>query len=214
VNDAGIARLSSHADPVTGAQIVREFELDPDTSRLRCTQIVTNTSASERVWFHWSRTLATGGGIVVVPLTRPSRFPNSYVMYGLDTSIDYLPDDPNVKVRDGFLEIVGAPKHPKLCLDSHAGWLAYIATSSLLFVKRFATFPDRMYGDIVAPTVSVWYYRDLLCELEPIGPEERLGPGESASYTEEWWLVPHEFPARRDALDPVEIAAAVRRVAT
>jgi hypothetical protein len=214
VDEAGIVRMTSQVDPVTGAQIVREFELDADSSRLRCTQTITNTSSSDRVWFHWSRTLVTGGGIVVVPLTRPSRFPNGYVMYGLDTSLDYQPDDPNIRVRDGLLEIVDTPRHPKLCMDSHAGWLAYLAESDMLFVKRFATFPDRMYGDIVAPTVSVWYYEHLLCELEPIGPEERLAPGKSASYAEEWWLVPHKFPARRDALDPAEIAETVRRVAT
>jgi len=210
VDGAGVARLTSPADPVTGARLVREFELDPDSSRLRCTQTITNTSSSNRTWFHWSRTLVTGGGIVVVPLTEPSRFPKGYVMYDLDTSIDYQPEDPNIRVGAGLLEIVDTPAHPKLCMDSHAGWLAYLAESDMLFVKRFATFPDRMYGDIVAPTVSVWYYEHLLCELEPIGPQERLGPGESASYTEEWWLVPHEFPAERGALDPAEIAAVVR----
>jgi hypothetical protein len=214
VDGAGVARLTSEADPVTGAQLVREFELDAVSSRLRCTQTITNTSSSDRVWFHWSRTLVAGGGIVVVPLTQPSRFPNSYVMYGLDTTVDFLPEDPNIRVRDPFLEILDTPRYPKLCMDSHAGWLAYLAESDVLFVKRFATFPGRMYGDIVAPTVSVWYYEHLLCELEPIGPEERLAPGESASYTEEWWVVPHKFPAQRAALDPAEIAEIVRQIAT
>jgi hypothetical protein len=213
VDDAGVARLTSAADPATGARIVREFELDPVSSRLRSTQTITNASSSDRVWYHWSRTLVAGGGIVVLPLTRPSRFPNGYVMYGLDTSVDYLPEDPNIRVGNEYLEILDAPLHPKLCMDTHAGWLAYLARSDMLFVKRFATFPDRMYGDIVAPTISVWYFEHLLCELEPLGPEERLAPGESASYTEEWWLVPHEFPARRDALDPAEIADLVQAVA-
>ena len=30
---------------------------------------------------------------------------------------------------------------------------------------------------------------------------EVLKPGESASFTEEWWLTPYPFPAQRDALD-------------
>jgi hypothetical protein len=33
-----------------------------------------------------------------------------------------------------------------------------------------------------------------MCELEPIGPREILKPGQSASFTEEWFLVPHKFP--------------------
>lgn len=211
VDDAGIAELTSPADPTTGARLVREFELDPVSSRLRCTQTMTNASTHDRAWYHWSRTLATGGGIVIVPLTQPSRFPTGYVMYGPDWSANYRPDDPNIRVRDGFLEIMGTPKYPKLCMDSYAGWLAYLARSDRLFVKRFATFPGRMYSDIVAPTLSVWYFEDRLCELEPMGPEERLAPGESAAYTEEWWVLPYKFPERSDALDLTEIADLVRR---
>jgi hypothetical protein len=211
VDGAGIARLTSVADPATGARIVREFELDPVSSRLRCTQTVTNASSQGRIWNHWSRTLATGGGIVIVPLTMPSRFPKGYVMVDPDWSVNDRPNDPNVRVRDGFLEIVSTPEYPKLCMDSHAGWLAYLARTDRLFVKRFATFPDRKYTDISGATLSVWYFEERLCELEPIGPEERLAPGESASYTEAWWLFPYRFPKRRDALDLAEIADLVRR---
>ena len=36
---------------------------------------------------------------------------------------------------------------------------------------------------------------------EPIGPKTNLAPGESASFTEEWWLVPHKFPEPRHDVD-------------
>jgi hypothetical protein len=210
VDAAGVARLTSAVDGPTGAQLVREFELDPVSSHLRCTQTITNTTAEERAWFHWGRTLAVGGGICVVPLTPPSRFPSGYVMYQDGWTLDYKPVDPAIRSRDGFLEIMDTPEFPKLCIDSYAGWFAYLTKSDRLLVKRFPTYRDRMYADIVGPTVSIWYFEDRYCELEPIGPEERLAPGESASFTEDWWLLPYEFPKRRDALDLRQIADLVQ----
>ncbi len=50
-------------------------------------------------------------------------------------------------------------------------------------------------------TLCLYYYKDVVCELEPLGPMEVLAPGESAAFTEEWWLVPYPFPEKRDALD-------------
>jgi hypothetical protein len=206
----GVARLTSLPDLTTGAQLVREFELDPHSSHLRCTQTIVNTAAQDRAWYHWSRTLARGGGICVIPLTPPSRFPAGYVMYGDGWTLDYKPQDPNIRIRDGFLEIFGAPANPKLCIDSYAGWFAYLQTSGMLFAKRFRTYPERAYTDIVAAPLSIWYRDESLCELEPIGPEERLAPGQSASFTEDWWLLPYEFPERRDALNLNDVARLVQ----
>jgi hypothetical protein len=89
--------------------------------------------------------------------------------------------------------------------------MAYLSRSNLLFVKRFPVYPERPYGDLVAATVSVWYYKDRLCEIEPIGPQERLAPGASASFTEEWWALPFEFPAHPDRLDLGVVADLVQR---
>jgi hypothetical protein len=58
-----------------------------------------------------------------------------------------------------------------------------------------------VYNEMVGLTVSLYYYEDVVCELEPLGPMEVLAPGESSTFTEEWWLMPYPFPGRRDALD-------------
>ena len=62
-------------------------------------------------------------------------------------------------------------------------------------------------------TISIWYFQDKMCELEPIGPRERLAPGESASFTEEWWLVPHTFPGEDAAVDLKQISRLVQEQA-
>jgi hypothetical protein len=61
-------------------------------------------------------------------------------------------------------------------------------------VKKFASYPDRVYGDMPGTTVCIYYHPNFV-ELEPIGPRERLAPGESASFTEDWWLLEYERPA-------------------
>ncbi|OPX22318.1 MAG: hypothetical protein B1H02_06340, partial [Candidatus Latescibacteria bacterium 4484_107] len=140
----GAARLISAQDAATGVQLIREFQLDDLSSRLTCTQIIRNHSDETRHWCHWGRTLAQGGGICIIPLTAHSRipltahsrFPKKYIMYGPGPVMNYHPNDPNIRVREGYLEIIGTPASPKLGMDSYAGWFAYLMKNDLMFVKR------------------------------------------------------------------------------
>ena len=190
------ARLVSVKDDVTGAQLVRQFTLDASSSRLTCTQTIRNLSDKSLSCCHWSRTLAAGGGICLVPLTADSRFPKGYMMYGPGAVLNYSPEDRNIRVRNGFLEVLGTPRQPKLGLDSCAGWFCYLLKSDLMFVKRFSTYPERVYNELAGFTVCLYYFKDIMCELEPMGPQERLAPGASASFTEDWWLLPYAFPGK------------------
>ena len=192
------ARLTSPKDEATGVQLVRDFSLAAKSSELTCRQTIRNVSKKTVEWCHWSRTFSTGEGICVIPLSEPSRFPNRYVMYEEGGIINARPVDNNIRVRDGFLEIRGVPRKPKLGFDTYAGWMAYSTRDDLLFVKRFATYPDRVYNEAAGLTISVWYPEGARVELEPIGPRERLAPGESASFTEHWSLVPFDFPGEDD----------------
>jgi len=203
------ARLTSQHDEATGVQLVRDFELDANTSHLSCTQTIMNVSNETKEWCHWSRTFAQGEGICVIPLAGQSRFPNKYVMYEEGALINARPVDPNIRVRNGFLEILAAPRRPKLGFDSYAGWMAYAMKNDLLFVKKFKTYPDHVYNEVAGLTISVWYPEGARVELEPIGPRERLEPGEIGSFTEEWWLAPSRFPGTGTNLDLGRVSAIV-----
>jgi hypothetical protein len=205
------ARLTSAEDPATGVQLVREFKLDASSSRLLCTQTIRNISQKTVAWCHWSRTLAIGGGIGIVPLTPHGRFPNGYVMYEERSLINPRPVDPNIRTRDGFLEIVGPPKFRKLGMDSQAGWFAYAMPNDVLFVKRYAVYPERLYGEVAGLTISIWYDGLIRCELEPIGPLEPLKPGASASFTEDWQLEPFPFPKSGESVNLPQVAALANR---
>ncbi len=208
------ARLTSQKDKPTGVQLIRDFTLDGKTSRLSCKQTIKNISNESKEYCHWSRTFALGGGIVVIPLTQPSRFPNGYVMYDPAPFINFRPVDPNIRIRDGFLEITAAPKYPKLGMDTYAGWFAYLMKNDLMFVKRFPAYPDRVYNEVAGLTMSIWYPDRPMCELEPIGPRERIAAGKSASFTETWWLLPHKFPKAGKDADLKQIAAQVAHETT
>ena len=199
------AKLTSQKDTETGTQLVREFHLSETDTHLSCTQTIINISQQVTEWCHWSRTFARGNGICVIPLTANSRFPNNYVMYETGELINLRPTDPNIRTRDGFLEITGVPKDPKLGMDSYAGWFGYLMPHDVMFVKRYSVFPDRVYNEVAGLTISIWYPEGERVELEPIGPRERLKPGESASFTEQWWLLPFEFPAAGKDVDLREL---------
>ena len=205
------ARLTSQEDGGTGTQLVREFVLADEGTHLVCTQTIINISNDVTEWCHWSRTFARGNGICVIPLTPRSRFPNNYVMYQGGDLINLRPVDPNIQTRDGFLEITGVPHHPKLGMDSQAGWFAYLMRNDLCFVKRFKVYPDRVYNEVAGLTISIWYPEDRRVELEPIGPRERLKPGESASFSEHWWLLPYKFPGNAEPVDLPKLAKLVDR---
>ena len=192
------ARLTSPDDASTGTRLVRDFALAADSTKLVCTQTIHNISQKTTEWCHWSRTFAVGKGICLIPLTEPSRFPKNYVMYEEGALINMSPEDRNIRVREGFVEILGPPRKPKLGFDSYAGVIGYLSPNDLLFVKRFKTFPDRVYNEAAGLTVSVWYPNGDMIELEPIGPRERLEPGRSAGFTEEWWLTEMKFPEDRN----------------
>ncbi len=188
------AEMVSQRDEATGVQLIRTFELPDDSSHLRCTQTIRNVSSETREYCHWSRTLAPPAGLVMVPLTPGSRFPKKYIMYTPAGHMDFRPDEANISIRDGFFLVDALPKYPKLVLDSTAGWFAYLMPDNLLFVKKFPVYPDRVYNEMAGITVCIYYHEDF-CELEPIGPRERIEPGQDASFTEDWWLLEYEKPS-------------------
>ena len=214
------ARLTSQDDAPTGTRLVRDFVLASNGTHLAFTQTIVNVADGPTEWCHWSRTFAPHGGLAVIPLTkRPmSRFPRGYVMYEAGAStgrpgVGFRPEDPNITRHtvgdDDFLVIRGVPQFPKLGFDSYAGWLAYLEPNGMLFLKRFPTYPDRVYNEVAAITTCVFYPAEEFVELEPIGPRETLAPGTSASFTEDWFLIPFAFPSSPDALD---LPALVERV--
>jgi hypothetical protein len=189
------ARMISRKDTSTGVQLIRSFRLDKKGSRLSYTQTIVNISKSTKHYCHWSRTFVKGGGISLTPLNPRSRFPKGYMIYGPGSVMDYKPADESfIRTRNGILEITGPTRRPKFVMDVKEGWLAYITRDDQLFVKKFAVYPDRIYGEMSAANVSIWYNKEEMCEIEPIGPMETIRPGKKVSYKETWHLFNYKYP--------------------
>jgi len=51
------------------------------------------------------------------------------------------------------------------------------------------------------------------CELEPHGPRKTIPPGGTVSFTEDWYLLEHKFPAAGEEIDLEKLAAQIEREA-
>ena len=112
--------------------------------------------------------------------------------------------------------MLGPTRQPKLGFDSNAGWFAYVMPHHQAFVKRYPSPPDGVYPEIAGLTLCFWYPQAgqiPACELEPHGPRNNIPPGGSASFTEDWYLLPHPFPAAGAEIDLDKLAAQVAREA-
>ena len=195
ITGARSARLTSSKDLSSGFQVVREFSLAAERPHLICKQTVINISKETGQVCYWCRTFALGQGICVVPVSGFSRMPKKHVMYDDHLVINFAAENDSITKRDGFIIVDGPPEKPKLGFDSMSGWMAYLMRNDLMFVKKWPTYPDRVYGEMASLTLSIWYPAERpMCELEPIGPREILKPGERASFTEEWFLSPQKYP--------------------
>ena len=193
------AEMISQEDTATGVQLKRKFKLAKNGSRLEFTQTIRNTSKSMKKYCHWSRTFVKGNGISLSPLNPESRYPLGYLIYGPGRTLNFIPEkEVNIRIREGILEVTGIPSQPKIVTDSYAGWLAYITRDNQLFVKKYPVFPLRNYGEIAASTACV-FYKELMCEIEPIGPMETIAPGKEVSFTEYWYLFNYSYPADKNA---------------
>ena len=94
------------------------------------------------------------------------------------------------------------------------GWFAYVMPHGQAFVKRFASSATEVYPEIAGLTLCFWYPPAMwvpACELEPHGPRKTIAPGASVSFTEDWYLLPHKFPATGEQIDLEKLAAQVER---
>ena len=193
-------KIRSQIAKAAGVRLIREFTLDDYSSHLKFVQTIINVNESPKRYCHWSRTFGEKNGICLAPLNPNSRFPKGYMVYSGSNQLNYSPKGGNnEQVREGVLEITGPPDNPKFVTDASEGWLAYITADNQLFIKTFEIFPDKIYGEMTGATVSVWYNKEGICEIEPIGPWEWINPGESISFTENWYLFDYKYPEDKKA---------------
>lgn len=193
-------KIKSQVAKQAGVYLVREFKLDENSSHLKFTQSIINVTDSPKRYCHWSRTFGEPNGICLAPMNPNSRYPKGYMVYNNDNKLDFNPQGgKNERLRDGILEVLGPPENAKFVTDGSEGWLAYITLDNQLFIKKFEVFENKIYGEMTGATVSIWYNKEGVCEIEPIGPWEWIQPGEGTSFSENWYLMDYKYPKNRNA---------------
>ena len=183
------AKLTSQFDSATGVQLIREFKLSENSSKLVCRQVILNKSKETKRYCFWSRTFVDGGGMLFVPLNSNSRYPEKYLSYGHEKQIFFNPEkEDGLQISNNLFVLRGTPKYKKYSMDGTEGWIAYLSKDNMLFVKKYKVYTDKIYGDMTGCTATVWFKKDKICEIEPWGPWEVIKPGEQTSFSEEWYL--------------------------
>lgn len=184
----------SEPEPALGVQLDKEFVIDPDTGDLGVTQRMRNISSNDVSFCLWDRTLCKGGGFVLFPLNKKSRFKAGWAIRQGSKVSDYRydgnkPTDARVRVMEGVLvaSARSLPEAPELKIgaDSEAGWIAY-ARGKVLFVKYFPVFPGQNYSD--GGNTVEFYCTERVAELEPLSPEVTLKPGGTYVFPEKWTM--------------------------
>jgi hypothetical protein len=207
-NGSATVRMTSPPDPRTGLQIVRQFTIERDSSRVRVQLTFTNISDRPVRWSIWDvvqlraeRIEADGrlsyepSCVVTTPVNPASRFPRKFhVMFGAE-------DNPQWQV-DAQHQLFSAPYQwqiGKVGLDSTAGWIAFSnPAAGYAFCERFTYEPGAEYPD-AGSTVEIWTVgagevgnlnfagSDIYhVETEILSPLRTLMPGEKTSFSLEW----------------------------
>ncbi len=201
--------LASQPDTVLGIQMEKEIVVDMESGELGLSQRIINISEKEVVASHWDRTVCKGGGFILMPISRSSKFPagwslrhrvqDRYVYDGTNPSAE------NVKVYNRLLvaQAVGAPV--KIGTDTDAGWVAYVL-GSVIYVKYFPRIRGVEYPD--SGNTVFAYMDERIVEFGPVSPPKTLKPREIYEFPEKWTLIQlkepvNDFKKARAAADKI-----------
>lgn len=186
-------QLTSQPDHDLGILSYRTFSLEPNSSQLTIKHKMENISDNESAYFVWGRTLVKLGGKLFIPLNPNSKLKGQWGRYIWGDTIKFINDteDQGVSLENGFFTLIPSnAKNKKYGTDSEAGWMAY-GYKSLLFVKNYGYNPDSEYTEHYGQTSIFYTDKKSFAEMEPIFPVAKLKKGESATFTENWFLEPY-----------------------
>ncbi len=185
------ARVFSRPDATLGVALDKDFVLAGDTGELGLVQCLRNISDNPVKYGLADRTFCKGGGFVLFPLNKKSRFKAGWARIREAGGQKYYdgdhPGSSAVSLLGGVLVAETGGDATRLGADSDGQWIAY-ARGRLLFVKYYLFSPGGDYGG-GGNSVEVYFDRRVT-ELDPLSPEATLAPGASFIFPEKWLLLP------------------------
>lgn len=204
-------RLTSGEDRRSGIQLSRVIRLHEDSTRVSFEATMKNCDNKPRRWGIWAHTQLDGGREggghnpemrAYCPLNPKSHFTKGYdVIFGDERNPSFQADP-----KRGLMVVEYQYKVGKIGLDSPAGWVATVnGLTGKAFVQRFTFEKQKPYPE--GSSVEFWLNglgsfkawgkenvmpddpekNPFVFESEMLGPLTTLQPGESVSWTYDWF---------------------------
>ena len=192
VNDYSVV-VTSYPSKESGIQLSRKYTLDNEGSHLIVKQTMENISSSGVRYCHWSRTLLPSGGVYITPFVKTLKYPKGFAqfLWSPDRMDKENPSTERVSIVNDTI-FVARPDGDggvKYGMMTTLGWCFYV-NNNMMFVKRFDLYPNGEYdNNLKAEFPNMIYFDKRFIEIEPNSAMVKLKPGESNSYTENWWLL-------------------------
>lgn len=181
---------------VEGVQITKKVEelskiqksilikLDPEKPQISITHYLLNTGKQPIECAPWAITQFKTGGLAILPQNRIDTgfLPNRSLVIWPYTDVK----DPCFKWGNNNILLEAKVDSPiKIGFPNPRGWMAYWL-DGCLFIKHAPFDPQANYYDLGSS--SECYCNDQFLELETLGPNTSLSPGETISHMETWEL--------------------------
>lgn len=197
---SGSIVLKPANDAKYGIQKEMTVTLDPKGTGVTVLHKLTNTGTQPVDLAVWCLSVMAPGGREIIPM--PAGHPHPGPPKNAKTAEDFAADrlmvlwpffdftDPRWHFGSSFITLTQDDHRgpTKIGLAHKQGWVAY-ELQGTIFIKRFGYEAGKPYPD-GGCNFETFTNQDML-EIESFGPLVKLGPGESATHTERWQLLPN-----------------------
>ena len=199
----GTIRLRQAVEPKVGIQKEMAATLDPSGTHVTVRHILTNRTLWPVELAAWAMSIMNGGGTVILPQEPYVDQPHNLLPVRPLVMWSYTDlSDPRFAIGAKYIRVrVMADRNEpqKIGIGNKQGWAAY-HHGRTLFVKRAPWDDAARYPDYGSNCET--YVKGSFVELESLGPLQRLEPGASTEYVEQWYLFPDvEIGATEATLD-------------
>lgn len=187
--EGNTVKLIQPIEQPTGIQKEIWVTLDPTGSHVTVEHRLTNNSQSAVDMACWAMSAMNKGGVAIFP-QEPYQSHDVALLPARPVVLWYYTDmaDPRWKFGKNFITLRQDPKKKeaqKIGILNKQGWAAYARNGSL-FLKRFTFEDGKTYPDYDCNNET--FTNDVFLELETLGPMQHVEPGQTITYTENWWL--------------------------
>ena len=215
----GEARFTPGVETAYGIQKEMDVKLEPEGSKVRLTQRITNVGKEATMLAVWSLSVMAPGGVEIIAL--PASRPHPGNPKNAKSAADFAPSltivgwpftdfqDSRWRFGSKFITLTqdASKGATKLGLAHRTGGVGYL-NGGTLFVKRFEYRDGAAYPDN-GVNYETFTNEDML-EMESLGPLVTLGAGRSVEHVETWEIFDGIGAARTEAEIEAKVGGKLR----